>query len=133
MNKLKHVEINLKDLKKSKEFYEKLLTHFGWKKILEEEIIVGWSSGEVDLFLVQTESKHLDQSFHRRKAGLNHLCFNANSQEEVDEFYQEYLIKNGISVLYGGPKGWPEYRGGYYAVYFEDPDRIKLEFAYVPA
>jgi hypothetical protein len=33
-------------------------------------------------------------------------------------------------VLYGGPKEYPEYRKGYYAVYFEDPDRIKLEFVH---
>ncbi|TMI54977.1 bleomycin resistance protein, partial [Candidatus Bathyarchaeota archaeon] len=29
-----------------------------------------------------------------------------------------------------GPKEYPEYRKGYYAVYFEDPDRIKLEFVH---
>jgi hypothetical protein len=35
-------------------------------------------------------------------------------------------------VLYEGPGEYPEYHRGYYAVYFEDPDRIKLEVAYVP-
>jgi len=33
-------------------------------------------------------------------------------------------------VLYGGPKEWQNYDPGYYAVYFEDPDRIKLELVY---
>jgi hypothetical protein len=27
---------------------------------------------------------------------------------------------------------WKDYDPGYYAVYFEDPDRMKLELVYVP-
>jgi hypothetical protein len=50
----------------------------------------------------------------------------------VDRFYKEYLVPHKTPVLYGGPKLHDEYRTGYYAVYFEDPDRIKLELAYVP-
>jgi hypothetical protein len=37
-----------------------------------------------------------------------------------------------VPILYGGTKEWPEYEGGYYAVYFEDPDRTKLELEYTP-
>jgi hypothetical protein len=36
-------------------------------------------------------------------------------------------LPNKIKVLYDGPKEYPDYSNGYYAVYFEDPDRIKLE------
>jgi hypothetical protein len=32
-------------------------------------------------------------------------------------------------VLYGGAKEY-DYAPGYYAVYFEDPDRIKVEVAF---
>jgi len=32
----------------------------------------------------------------------------------------------------GGPADHPEYEPGYYAVYFEDPDRIKIEVMYLP-
>jgi len=35
-------------------------------------------------------------------------------------------------VLYGGPKEYPEYSEGYYALYFEDPDRIKLDAVHIP-
>ena len=27
---------------------------------------------------------------------------------------------------------FPEYRPGYYAVFFEDPDRLKLEIVHIP-
>lgn len=41
-------------------------------------------------------------------------------------------MAHGISTLYGAPREYPEYRHGYYGVFFEDPDRLKLEVAYVP-
>ncbi len=31
-----------------------------------------------------------------------------------------------------GPKKYPGYSKGYYSVYFEDTDRIKLELVHVP-
>lgn len=132
MNVLNHVEFNVSDLKRSAEFYDMLFKYFGWKKILEEKDIVGWRLKDTSVFIVQAEKRFLKAGFHRKRAGLNHLCFLSNSREEVDEFHQ-FLKGKKIPILYGGPKDWPEYKGGYYAVYFEDPDRIKLELAYIPS
>jgi hypothetical protein len=50
----------------------------------------------------------------------------------VDDFYNQYLLPRKVPVLYGGPKEYPEYTKGYYSVYFEDPDRIKLELVHIP-
>ncbi len=63
---------------------------------------------------------------------MNHIAFQVGSKEAVDVFYKDYLVANNIPVLYGGPAHHPEYIPGYYAVYFEDPDRIKLEVAFIP-
>lgn len=77
------------------------------------------------LVFVQTEERFLSHPYHRRSTGLNHLAFHIASQQRVDEMASE-LKKRGIPVLYedkypyaGGP--------GHYAVFFEDPDRIKVE------
>ena len=43
-----------------------------------------------------------------------------------------FLENKHIPILYGGPKEYPQYEKGYYAVYFEDPDRVKLEVVYLP-
>jgi hypothetical protein len=68
---------------------------------------------------------------------LNHIAFQAKSKADVDRLHSEFLVPRSIKVLYGGPKEYPEYskhlehpEEGYYAVYFEDPDRIKLEFVH---
>lgn len=64
--------------------------------------------------------------------GINHIAFWAPSKSVVERFYKEYLVPKKIPTLYGGPKEY-EYRKGYYAVYFEDPDRLKLELVAAPS
>lgn len=53
-----------------------------------------------------------------------------SSKRKVDQFTKEFLKKNKIKTLYKSPRAFPEYSKNYYAVYFEDPDRIKLEVEY---
>ena len=64
--------------------------------------------------------------YHRCGVGLNHLAFHAESRDEVDEM-TEKLNHRGIKILYEDRR---PFAGGedYYAVFFEDPDRIKVEF-----
>lgn len=70
--------------------------------------------------------------FHRKNTGVNHMAFKVNSREDVDKFYGEFLKDRNMGTLYGSPKEFPEYAKGYYAVFFEDPDRIKLEVLFMP-
>ena len=55
-----------------------------------------------------------------------------DSAKEVDQFVAEFLAPRKIPTLYGGAKTYPQYMEGYYAVYFEDSDRIKVEVVYEP-
>ena len=48
----------------------------------------------------------------------------------VDSFVEGFLSPRRIETLYGGAKAYPDYGQSYYAVYFEDPDRIKIEVVY---
>ncbi len=41
------------------------------------------------------------------------------------------LGRIGATIL-DAPKHYPEYSEGYYAVFFADPDGMKLEYCYVP-
>ena len=63
---------------------------------------------------------------------MNHVAFRVGGRADVDRFGEEFLKARGIAALYGGPREYPEYRPGYYAVFFEDPDRLKFEVVYVP-
>jgi catechol 2,3-dioxygenase-like lactoylglutathione lyase family enzyme len=131
-----HFQINVSNLKKSDKFYHGFLTWLGYERALsigqtEARDIVGWRRGRSRLFLTQCRKEFLRERFHRKHIGINHIAFWAPSKSLVDKFYSEYLVPNGIPVLYGGPREF--HRKGYYAVYFEDPDRLKLELMTSPS
>ena len=66
----------------------------------------------------------------RYSAGLHHLAFTAPSSTAVASFYGN-LLELRIRVL-DAPAEYPEYASGYYAVFFADPDGIKLEYVFTP-
>ena len=114
-------------------FYKDLLTYLGFKLLHEYPNGFGMGDGTVDLCVFETKPNKQSHIFNRQATGLNHLAFRVSTRAEVDTFHKEYLLANKIPVLYGGPKEYPEYEPGYYAVYFEDHDRIKLEVVYKPS
>lgn len=123
-----HASINVSDV----DFYKKLLAHLGFKTAAEYQHGFGASDGIVSLWVFKVHPDYNTRGFHRKALGINHFAFRVGSKAAVDAFYQNYLITNNIPVLYGGPAEHPEYEAGYYAVYFEDPDRLKLEVVYKP-
>ncbi len=124
---LHHVEINVSDLKRSREFWEWLLTALGYEIYQEWEQGFSFKQGLTYLVFVQTEERFLEAPYHRKATGLNHLAFHAESRSLVDRM-ADAIRHKGIPLLYedkyphaGGPE--------HYAVFFEDPDRIKVELA----
>ncbi len=123
---LHHVEIYVSDLKKSIQFWKWLLT-----KKFSYTISAKWNSGisfklaDTYIVFVQTEEKHLDSIYHRKKTGLNHLAFHCSSRQFVDTLTKE-LKKRNITILYADQHPFAV-APDYYAVFFEDPDRIKVE------
>lgn len=108
-------------------FYRDFFHYLGHEIFEETAEHLAVRSGPVDLWLVETEGAHAHRSYHRKATGINHLAFRLQSRREVDTFVDDFLRPRGIESLYGSPKVYPEYAADYYAVYFEDPDRIKLE------
>ncbi|WP_212391798.1 VOC family protein [Sporosarcina beigongshangi] len=120
-----HIELYVSDLKKTIDFWGWLLEELGYSPFQEWENGRSWQLGETYLVFVQAEERFLDVPYHRCRVGLNHLAFHASSRQQVDELTDE-LQSKGIRILYtdkhpfaGGPE--------HYAVYFEDPDRMKVE------
>lgn len=129
---LYHIQLNVSDASKSLPFYKDFFSYFEYKIIDESPEHIGASNGTTDFWIIETGKGNKTNGFHRKNTGINHLAFAVDSKEDVDEFCTAFLKIQGISTLYHTPKLFPEYKDGYYAVYFEDPDRIKLEVAYVP-
>lgn len=122
---LHHVELYVSDLAKSTEFWAWFLGQLGYELFQEWEMGKSYKLENTYLVFVQVEDKHLDVPYHRCKAGLNHLAFHAESREQVDNITEQLRARN-MTILY---EDRHPYAGGqgYYAVYFEDPERMKVE------
>ena len=101
------------------------MTELGYSKFQEWDSGISYKLKNSYLVFVQTERKFLDIPYHRKRTGLNHLAFHADSQKEVDHITTR-LRSKGIKILYEDKH---PFAGGknYYAVFFEDPDRMKVE------
>lgn len=120
-----HIEIYVSDLRSSVAFWGWLLEELGYELFQEWESGRSWKIGETYIVFVQTDERFMDIPYHRCRVGLNHLAFHASSRQQVDDLTIKLKVK-GVRILY--PDKHP-FAGGeeHYAVYFEDPDRIKVE------
>ena len=123
-----HVEINVSNLGASRAFWSEILSKLGYQLTAYREEDFTLRNGE-DAYLkfVQVNNKYASHKYNRSGVGLNHLAFEVNNRSLVDSLRQ-YCLDNNITCLYD--ERYPFANGGndYYALYLEDPDRIKVEF-----
>jgi catechol 2,3-dioxygenase-like lactoylglutathione lyase family enzyme len=123
---LHHIELYVSDLDRSCAFWTPFMAMLGYDA-------ERWSGGmnyvrgdeDPYLCLLPAPAEHLAAGYHRKHVGLNHLAFRGTSREQVDQIVA-WVRASGHTPLYedrhpfaGGPD--------FYAVFCEDPDRIKLE------
>lgn len=120
-----HIELYVSDLERTVNFWSWFLEDLGYNVFQKWDKGQSWKIGETYIVFVQAEERYLDKPYHRCQVGLNHLAFHARSRAHVDAVTDK-LIEKGLTILYGDQH---PFAGGpdYYAVYFEDPDRIKVE------
>ncbi|WP_081158139.1 VOC family protein [Ensifer aridi] len=125
---LHHLEIYVSNLDASHAFWANILAKIGYEETGRWGDGFTLSDGE-DAYLtfVQVSEAYKSHLYHRCGVGLNHLAFKVKSRDAVDTLRQ-YCIENNIRNLYD--ERYPFANGGkdYYALFVEDPDRIKVEF-----
>lgn len=122
---LHHVELYVSDLRRSSELWGWFLGMLGYSRFQQWSEGESWRLGDTYIVFVQTAEQYLDLPYHRCRTGLNHLAFHAASRAQVDEITAK-LRERGVPILY--EERHPYAAGpGYYALFFEDPDRIKVE------
>jgi catechol 2,3-dioxygenase-like lactoylglutathione lyase family enzyme len=102
-----------------------LLPELGFEPFQEWDAGRSWKFNDTYLAFVQVKSKNLDIPYNRCRVGLNHLAFHADSRQQVDDL-TEQIRAQGMTILY---EDRHPHAGGanHYALFFEDPDRIKVE------
>jgi len=119
---LHHVELYASDLDASVGFRDWLLGELGYEPKEEWDGGRSWVNGPTYVVLVRAAD--IDRPFDRRSPGLNHLAFHAASREQVDELTAGVRERGDATVLY---EDRHPFAGGYYALYCEDPEGVKVE------
>src|ERR1700685_155107 len=118
-----HLVLSVGYCARSKEFYGKLLRFLGFKLKHDYADMAGWSNGKTLFWIAAADAEGRKRKYRKGDIGFHHYAFELSSRKDVDEL-AAFLEKNGMTVI--DPPG--EYYGeNYYAVYFADPDGMKLE------
>ncbi|MFZ2189454.1 MAG: VOC family protein [Candidatus Magasanikiibacteriota bacterium] len=122
-----HTKLSVSDYKKSYSFYQDIFNELGYTKISNRKDHASWASPDGYGILI-AQAKITNYQYLFDAPGLHHICFKAKTTKMVDKIY-ELLCKKNV-FIFDTPKKYPEYTDKYYALYFADPDGIKLEIAY---
>ena len=118
-----HISLTVGDLARSKEFYRKVLGALGFKLKYDLGGYAGWSNGKTLFWIKAADAEGKKHPHRLGNIGFHHYAFELRKRSDVDEFYRA-LQKFNVKVV-DPPDDY--YEGGYYAVYFLDPDGMKLE------
>ncbi len=118
-----HLVLSVGNFARSKKFYDKVLGFLGFKLKYDYADMAGWSNGKTLFWIAAADAQRRKRKYRKGDIGFHHYAFELSSRDDVDEL-GAFLEQNGMPVL--DPPG--EYYGrNYYAVYFADPDGMKLE------
>jgi len=129
-----HIDLNVSDLDASYAVYAPLLAFLGYVQVkdkggFEWDLRAGEGRG-CSIGLRLRNPEEAGHKHHRYAPGLHHLAWRAESREDVDKLHS-LLVERGVPIL-DAPAHYPEYSGNYYALFFEDPDGMKLEYVHAP-
>jgi glyoxylase I family protein len=134
MTAIDHLDLVVTSLERSLEFYRGLLEPLGYVRLSEIEgergervLYLGQIGGMGSVSLREAQSDAHAVPYDRYGIGLHHLAFAAHSRDAVDE-RAAWLRERGAEIE-SGPEEY-DYTPGYYAVFFYDPDAIKLEIVH---
>ena len=118
-----HLVISVGDFARSRQFYDRLLGFLGFKRKYDYAGMAGWSNGKTLFWIAAADAQGRKHKYRKGDVGFHHYAFELASRKDVDRL-GAFLEENGITIL--DPPG-AYYGQNYYAVYFADPDGMKLE------
>ena len=114
-----HVSIGVSDLPRSIEFYTRALAPLGFKPMGP------WSEGARSMAFGPDDLDDFAISLDYPTGAGVHVCFAADSREQVAAFHAAALAAGGVDNGAPGPR--TEYSAGYYGAFVLDPDGHNVE------
>ena len=125
---VEHIDVTVNDLARSTAFYDKVMPALGFRRLPDNDRNnIRWANAHLS-FAIRPATERAE--FDRYRVGIHHLAFRAKSRAAIDEFHR-FLLTERLTVL-DAPAEYPIYGPNYYAVFFADPDGMKLELVHFP-
>jgi len=124
MRLLDHISITVRDLERSRPFYEAVMGSLGVEKVYDRADALGFGErnrpgNDAHTYLSVYQSPFATPDPRR------HWCFRAASEPAVRAFHEAGLAAGGKSA--GEPGLRPNYHPGYYAAFLDDPEGNRVE------
>lgn len=132
---INHIDLTVADPVRSRPFYEAVLGFMGYRRVNGHERGFDFDLKAPDgsfcsIGIMKAQGEGAVRKHDRYAPGLHHLAWTAPDRADVDTLYA-LLLEIGATIL-DTPADYPKYGPGYYAVFFADPDGLKLEYVYWP-
>jgi catechol 2,3-dioxygenase-like lactoylglutathione lyase family enzyme len=133
--KIHHIDLTVKDPEASRAFYTSVLGFMGYRLVDDHPHgydldLVSADGAFCSIGILKAQGPHAAREHDRYSPGLHHIAWTAESRADVDALYA-LLVKIGATIL-DAPAAYPKYGPTYYAVFFADPDGLKLEYVHKP-
>ena len=130
---MQHVDLVVSSIERSLPFYRELLAPLGFHRIGEVEgergETIWYLSGAASAIGLREAQTPSEGPYDRYRVGLHHVAFEAHSRGAVNE--RAGWLRDQGAEIESGPEEYA-YLPGYYAVFFDDPDGMKLEIVHIP-
>ena len=117
---LNHISIGVRDIARTKKFYDAALKPLGYKALSDGETSLGYGKDAVVLWVSKSDAPVAADE----RSGL-HFCFDAPTRDSVAAFHRAALAAGGRDNGKAGLR--PDYGPNYYAAFVVDPDGYRLE------
>jgi catechol 2,3-dioxygenase-like lactoylglutathione lyase family enzyme len=128
-----HIDLTVNDVERSAPFYHAVLGFLGYRRVKADgNDLMLWKLDLRDGTYcdIAIRRAHRSRGHDRYTTGLHHFAWAAGGREDVDRLHA--LLEHIGARILDAPAEYPQYGAGYYAVFFADPDGLKLELVYTP-
>ncbi|WP_163833137.1 VOC family protein [Spartinivicinus ruber] len=135
---ISHVEFSVLNYEESIKFYDRMFGWLGYNSFWTMNL--GYCSTYYvarypfphSYIGIQPAEAGAKLTPNEHATGIHHIALWGKGKKEINQFYDEFLLKEGVTVT-DTPAEYPIYAPGYYAVFFTDPTGIRWELAHIPS
>lgn len=132
LGSMNHLRLTVSDIPRAERFYSAVLGFLGYRLVERSAARIAYAaptpSGNLQWMIFSAVHKGSSTRHDRYSCGFHHLALNADTRAQVDGLHD--LLKTIGAQILDAPAEY-DYEPGYYAVFFADPDGMKLELVHV--